>query len=103
MQNNCRLCDELLTPDTGRYDYEDSRGWIWDICGVCHEDLKEESVVGIYEVKYRADNMFEAVVKVKAANASDAKKIALKSPDVIKLQSFGRVKFASVRLVEGAA
>ncbi len=102
MQNNCHLCSELLTRDTGRHDYEDSRGWVWDICGVCYEDLKEESIVGIYEVKYRADNMFEAVVKVKAASASDAKRIALKSPDVIRLQDFGRVKFASVRLV-GAA
>ncbi len=100
---NCRLCDEPFTADMRRYDWEDAKGWVWDICGVCHEDLKEECLVGIYEVKYRADNMFEAVVKVKAANATDARKLALKSPDVIKLQNFGRVKFSSVRLVEGAA
>jgi hypothetical protein len=59
--------------------------------------------MGIYEVKYRADNLYEVAVRVKAANSTDAKKLANNSPDVVKLQSFGRVKFASVRLVEGAA
>ncbi len=105
MQNSCHLCHEPFVADMRRHDWEDARGWIWDICGVCHEDMrnKEAVLMGIYEVKYRADNLFEAKVMVKAATARDAKRLALQSQDVINLQQYGRVKVASVRLVEGAA
>ena len=103
MQTDCHLCQEPFI-DMRRYDWEDARGWVHEICGVCNENIKnkEAFLMGTYEVKYRADNLFEAVVKVRAANAKDAKRIALQSADVIRLQQFGRVKFSSVRLV-GAA
>lgn len=85
--DNCHLCQEPFLADMRRYDWEDSRGWVYDICGVCHENIKnkEAFLMGTYEVKYRADNLFEAVVKVKAPNAKDAKRLALQSSDVIRL------------------